>query len=190
MDIFLVLFLSFLAGAFPTAYLAGQWFCKVDIRRHGSGNVGATNAFRVLGKKIGAVVFLIDFLKGFLPVFLAPATPEALPIACGVSAILGHIFTPFLGFRGGKGVATGAGVLAALSPILFLIGLATWAASFGFTRIVAISSILAGSVVAISSFFLSSSHWQKGFYTAVFLLLVWTHRSNLIRLAQNKENKL
>src|SRR3989338_2661219 len=107
---------SFFCGSIPFALIASK-MKGVDIRLHGSGNVGATNAWRVLGKKIGVIVFLADFLKGFLPVFIFDNTAVAhssklLILMIGASAILGHVFSPFLGFKGGKGVATGAGVLA------------------------------------------------------------------------------
>ena len=119
--------IAFLAGSTPTAYLAGRSFKRIDIRQYGSGNVGATNAFRVLGKKIGAFVFIIDFLKGSLPVFFLPLLlpanhldPKEAGLWIGTGAIAGHVFTPFLGFKGGKGIATGAGVLCGAFPFLFL----------------------------------------------------------------------
>src|SRR3989338_8540646 len=140
--------LAFFLGSIPTAYLAGRIFKGIDIRQHGSGNVGATNALRVMGKKIGALVFFIDFIKGFLPVFLLSKfttgltpDPREAGLWLGVAAISGHVFTPFLGFKGGKGIATGAGVLLGVFPLLFFCVLFVWISVFVTTRIVSISSL-------------------------------------------------
>ncbi|MBI3252030.1 MAG: glycerol-3-phosphate 1-O-acyltransferase PlsY [Candidatus Omnitrophica bacterium] len=186
----------FFTGAVPSAYLAGRFFKKIDIRAHGSGNVGATNAFRVLGKKIGALVFAADFLKGLLPVFLAgrvlhfPVAPEVSVVTAGSAAILGHIFNPFLGFKGGKGVATGAGVLCAISPLLFLITAGSWAAVFLSTRMVSVSSLLSLVSLIFFSVFFRSRPIFIGFFCVISILVLWAHRSNLSRIFESKENKL
>src|SRR5437870_2096520 len=122
--------LSYLSGSIPAAYLAGKW-SGVDLREHGSGNLGATNVLRVLGAKIGAAVFLVDIAKGALPVWFLPQltgtqgdTRTWIAVGCGVAAILGHIRPVFLGFRkGGKGVATACGVFLALAPLQTLLTL-------------------------------------------------------------------
>ncbi len=196
MRLFLCFLAAFCAGSFPTAYLAGKYFGNIDIRRHGSGNVGATNAFRVLGKKIGGVVFLIDFLKGYLPALflssvLAPAMPRGeAALLVGLAAILGHIFTPFLKFRGGKGIATGSGVLCAGYPILFFLTAAIWVLSFCLSRIVSLSSLLSlGSLVVLSLFFPESRPVSWLFFL-IFILLAWTHRQNLDRLIRGQEKKI
>src|ERR1019366_7094572 len=106
----------------------------LDIRRHGSGNIGATNVWRVMGRNWGLLAFASDFLKGFLPLLL---------VLCGLAAIIGHNYTPWLGFKGGKGIATSAGVLAALMPPVFAVALATWILATLVTRIVSVGSILA-----------------------------------------------
>ena len=182
-------------GSIPSAYLAGKYFSKIDIRRHGSGNVGATNAFRVLGKKIGTLVFATDFTKGFLPVLLARGVtpsflePETFLVIAGTFAILGHIFTPFLGFKGGKGVATGAGVLCAVSPTLFFACLGIWLVVFLITRIVAISSLASLVSLLVFSSFLGAGPILRSFFLGCAILVFWTHRTNLTRLFQRKESK-
>lgn len=180
--------ISFLAGSIPTAFLFGKFLKGIDIRQFGSGNVGATNAARVLGKGAGVAVYAADFLKGFLPVILfsrmleiAPSDFRAFSLI-GFSSVLGHIFSPFLGFKGGKGVATGGGILAASFPWLFLGAILVWGATFKFTRIVSISSILAG--VSLPLFNLFFDNPRSIHYSLVFIaaLVFWSHRSNIRRL--------
>ena len=176
---------AYLAGGFPTAYIAGKLFKGIDIRRHGSGNVGATNAVRVLGRKIGAWVFAVDFLKGWGPVFLATLfipEHELVMIAVGISAILGHVFTPYLGFKGGKGVATGAGALFGLYPTVFFAALAVWLLVFAVSRVVSISSIAAAASLPIASFFFGQSPVAVSTMTLLFAFMLWNHRSNIARL--------
>lgn len=183
---------AFSLGSFPTAYFAGRWFGGTDIRRHGSGNVGATNALRVLGKKLGVAVFVVDFMKGFLPVWLAHrfGMEKESALWIGFGAALGHIFTPFLGFKGGKGVATGAGLLCAAFPFLFLLSAAVWLLVFLTTRLVSL-----GSLVALFSLVIFSLIFQLGvsaflFFCCTFLLMAWTHRSNLRRIFSGTEKRL
>ena len=182
---------SFLIGAIPTAFIAGK-MKGVDIREHGSGNVGATNAGRVLGRPIGLMVYAIDFLKGYLPVILfaralnRPVTDFHIFACIGLTAVLGHIFTPFLGFKGGKGVATGGGALAASFPAVFLGGIAVWGLFFSFTRVVAIASIAASLSLPFYGLIFKLS---KGIIFSLILtavLGIWGHRSNIRRLLSNK----
>ena len=196
-NLFLISFiLAYFIGAIPTAYLFGKYLKKIDIRKHGSGNVGATNALRVLGKSPGIAVFAIDFLKGFLPflilrkINLYGGFGETQVIWLGLAPILGHVFTPFLGFSGGKGVATGAGILLAASPLLFGIALSIWALFFLITKTVSISSL--GAMAALVAFllFYKLSLNYKLFYLFIFFLLIWTHRSNLKRILKGEEPKL
>ncbi len=191
-------FFAFALGSLPTAY----WFAKrlkgVDIRTQGSGNVGATNAFRVLGKGPGLLVFALDFMKGWLPVFLflnAQKGPsgtgaETAALGVGIAAMLGHIFTPFLGFKGGKGVATGAGVLLAFSPGLWALSLAIWGLIFWLTRTVSLASL--GAIVSLAplSFFFKKEYSTVSVFGILFLLVLWTHRENLKRLYLGVERKL
>lgn len=186
--------ISFLCGALPTAFLVAMFSAKIDIRQHGSGNVGATNAFRVLGKKYGFMVLVIDFLKGYLPIlFFMHSTNariyENVPWF-GLAAVLGHIFTPFLGFKGGKGIATGAGVICAIKPMLFIGTLSVWIIVFMITHIVSLSSIIAASSMILLAF-LTDPHWHvRFFFILIFIVSIWTHRSNIIRIIKGVENRL
>ena len=188
---------AFLIGSTPTAYLAGRIFKGIDIRRHGSGNVGATNAVRVLGKKIGALVFVVDFLKGFLPACLLPLFLAANNLDAreaglwiGTGAIVGHVFTPFLNFKGGKGIATGAGVLCGAFPLLFIITLVAWLGIFAWTRIVSISSLVSLVTLLIGAITLRLRSPVIFLFILIVLFIVWTHRSNIMRLIRGKENRL
>ncbi len=185
---------AFICGSLPTAFIVGKRLKNIDIRQHGSGNVGATNAFRVLGKGPGSFVFAIDFLKGFIPVFIfsqsSHNTASYMPLAIGVFAILGHIFTPFLNFKGGKGVATGSGVLAASHPLLFIMAFAAWIVCFLVTKIVSISSVLAVIVLSVSAWVLSPGDSATYVLTALSLFVVWTHRSNIGRLIRGEEKRI
>ena len=188
------LLLGYAAGSIPTAFLAGK-LKGVDIRKHGSGNVGATNAFRVLGKGPGIAVFAVDFLKGVLPVLLfkmssAGSLADSTQfLAVGAAALLGHVYTPFLGFKGGKGVATGAGMLAAGFPVLFLILLAVWVSVFTFTKTVSISSLGAALGLAVSSFVLGYKIETCLAFTALAGFIFWTHRSNIARIFKGEEGR-
>ena len=120
---------SYLLGATPTSYIAGKLGRGIDLRDHGSKNLGATNVYRILGWKYAIPVALIDIAKGAVPVFLARSSSSAwLPIAVGGAAVLGHMFSPYVSFKGGKGVATAAGMFLALAPLAVLIAIAVWGA--------------------------------------------------------------
>lgn len=187
-----VLVASYVFGATPFGYLAGR-LRGMDIRKHGSGNIGATNAFRVLGKPIGIAVFMLDFLKGLLPVLMAsqvfPDAPMA-PVLAGIGAILGHNFTFWLGFRGGKGIATSAGVLLALLPVAMLVGLGVWFILFFTTRYVAVASIAAAIAIPIVT---AVRAWENRplliFSIAIAILAIVRHRSNIQRLMAGTENR-
>ena len=187
--------LSYLSGSIPAAWLAGRW-AGVDLRTHGSGNLGATNVLRILGPGIGALVFAVDIAKGALPVRLLPPMTGAtghtltwLAVACGVAAIVGHIRPVFLGFgKGGKGVATACGVFLALAPVQTLLTLVIFSVvvlASGYvslsslTGAVALPVLLAVSVGARSPLFLIAV------VTAVFVF--WTHRANIKRLQEGTE---
>ena len=194
---FLSMTLAFFIGSIPTAFLAGKIFRGIDIRLHGSGNSGATNAYRVLGGRIGALVFVIDFLKGFLTsIFLRHFVPwvnfdaKEAGLILGLAAILGHVFTPFLGFKGGKGIATGAGVLCGMFPLLFLVVFGTWILVFSLTRIVSLSSLLSMSVLVTASLITRTKLITILVFLTAFLLTIWTHRSNISRLLKGTENKI
>jgi glycerol-3-phosphate acyltransferase PlsY len=187
--------LSYMSGSVPAAYLAGRW-SGVDLRAHGSGNLGATNVLRVLGAKIGVTVFLVDIAKGALPVwFLPPLTGATgdtrtwIAVGCGVAAILGHIRPLFLGFRkGGKGVATACGVFLALAPLQTLLTLVVFAAVVFASGYVSLSSLT--SAVALPVFLAVSVGMQSPLFSVSLLtgaFVFWTHRANIDRLMKGTE---
>lgn len=187
---------AYFLGAVPTAFLAAKILKNIDIRQHGSGNVGATNALRVLGKGPGLAVFALDFLKGALPVYLFKASAhgffaESTETLCvGLAALLGHVFTPFLGFKGGKGVATGSGMLAAGFPFLFIVTSLSWALTFFFTRTVSVSSLGSALALSVSGFFLGYNLKTCAIFAGITCFIFWTHRSNIGRILRGEEGKM
>ena len=194
MTLFVALVLAYLLGGIPTAYLAGKWVKGVDIRQQGSGNVGATNAVRVLGKPVGFAVFAIDFLKGLAPVLCASLLVETFPwatdarmlLVIGLAAILGHVFTPFLGFRGGKGVATGAGVLCGIYPLILCCAFAVWGAVFLVSRKVSLSSLAAAGSLPVLAWIFDRSQVAVGAMAGLFIFTLWSHRGNIWRLLKGE----
>ncbi|MFL5487844.1 MAG: glycerol-3-phosphate 1-O-acyltransferase PlsY [Gemmatimonadaceae bacterium] len=188
--------ISYLAGSLPSAYIAGK-LRGVDLRKHGSGNLGATNVARVLGRKIGAAVFLADFLKGFLPVFLLPRYTETLrpdlwALIYGAAAILGHVKPIFLlGKGGGKGVATAGGVFMALAFIPVLITQAVWIFVFYVTRYVSLASLISAAVLPVAIFALQRDLRSPVFIASVVIVVFvfWTHRANIARLRRGEEHR-
>ena len=188
--------ISYLAGSVSFAYLAGK-ARGIDLRQHGSGNLGASNSVRVLGPRIGALVYLGDTLKGLLPVLLLPSIvstgqPHQWAIAFGVTAVLGHVRPVFLlGKGGGKGVATGGGVFLGLAPLPTLIATGVFALTLLVTRISSVASLVAGVSLLVAIFFLSGPNdplfWAS---VAVMLLVIWTHRSNIGRLRRGEEPRI
>lgn len=203
-QLILLLILSFITGSFPTSILAGKILKGIDIREHGSGNAGGTNVFRVLGWKPALVVVLIDIFKGWLPTAIyATILFKGQPISdvgvtqilCGFSAVLGHTFTIFAGFRGGKGIGTLAGMLIALFPIAFPLCLLVFAITLMITGYVSLSSIFATIALPILLLILPilGIH-QSTLSLLIFALLVpwfaiFTHRSNIVRLRDGTENR-
>ncbi len=185
--------LAYLLGSIPTGLWIGLLFYKKDIRKYGSGNIGATNALRVLGKIPGAIALFFDALKGFIPVILTklylPDYPY-LPLLTGISAILGHLFSIFLFFKGGKGVATGTGVYLALAPIPTLIaGLVFFISAFS-TRMVSVGSISSAIVLSLLTLFLYRNDIIFVLITfVVAILVIYKHRSNIQRIIRGEENK-
>jgi len=189
---------AYFIGSIPTGYLFGR-ARGIDIRTSGSGNIGATNVFRTLGRSAGIAVLLIDALKGFLPTryLLFGATPETREfhsMVAALFAILGHNYTCWLRFKGGKGVATSGGVLAALVPWAFLITLATWLLVIWLSRYVSLGSLVAATVLPVATYFTQSftqSNRALLALTAVIgLLVIWRHRANFQRLRAGTESKL
>lgn len=189
-------------GAVPVGLLLG--FAKgVDIRQHGSGNIGATNAARVLGWKWGILALVLDALKGLLPVLAARVLTSDSPnsihiqVATGIFAILGHMFPIWLGFRGGKGVATGLGVALVLSPISSLFALAAYLIMFAVTRVSSMGSLVAALTfptaewIRTGSNMFSREHWSLGLFSlAIPALIILRHRSNIVRMIRGQEGAL
>jgi glycerol-3-phosphate acyltransferase PlsY len=185
--------LSYLIGAFPTSFLAGRVFRGIDLREHGSRNLGATNVYRILGWKYAIPVGLIDIMKGTLPVWLFGARDPGIPLfplLCGLAAVVGHVFSVFVGFKGGKGVATAAGVVLALAPWGFLAVTVVWALLVRLTGYVSLASVAAAALFPLAAWLL---HESRGLELLAFIALaafiVWKHRANLRRLAAGTENR-
>ncbi len=193
--VFLGVLAGFLSGSLPFGYVAGR-LRGIDIRQHGSGNIGATNVIRVLGKGIGIPVFVLDVLKGLLPcLWIRSQGGESwVWVATGLAAILGHMFTPWLRGKGGKGVATAAGVLAGIAPLPMLGGLALWLLFFFTTRYVSLASMMAGVGVAgtMAVQMARSGVWDGvllGFGVLLMLLVILRHRGNITRILAGTEPK-
>ncbi len=189
------LVVAYLAGSIPAAFLAGR-AKGIDLRQHGSGNLGTTNVFRVLGWQLGVLVFLVDFAKGALPVWFLPDV-AALPsdqsrqlwaIAYGVAAIAGHVKPIFLlGRGGGKGVATASGVFFALAPVAILVVSAVFAIIVSTTGIVSLGSLLGAALLPIAVFVVQGTSPVFWLSLAIGAFVVWTHRANIRRLARGEE---
>ena len=192
---------SYLLGSIPFGYLAGR-LQGIDIRQAGSCNVGATNVVRLLGKRYGYPVFALDVLKGFAAVKISMLmatgrppewnSPEIFGILAAMCSVLGHLYPPWLKFKGGKGVATSAGALLALTPVATLIGVAIWIIVFWLTRYVSLASLTAAVVLPIVILVVSSPDQNKRkplVYSSVCVaaVVVWRHRSNLSRLIRGTE---
>ena len=193
--------LAYLLGSIPTAVWVGKYFHGIDVREHGSGNAGATNTIRVLGWKSGVPVLIVDLGKGclaaLLPVLLKLAPPDSalltnLQILTGLTAIIGHIFPVFAGFRGGKGVATVFGVLLAIHPEVTLVCFGVFLVILILTGIVSVSSMSAGIAfpVFLLTIFDTPSMIFKIFSVVMAIALLITHRNNIKRLLKGEEKKL
>lgn len=194
---------AYLLGSIPTGFLVAR-AKGVDIRQTGSGNIGATNAFRVLGKGWGIGVLLLDFAKGLGACLLVPFMvrwmlnlsmesegPITLALVAAVCAVLGHNFTIWLRFKGGKGIATTAGVLAALVPWALLIGFGVWVILFALTRYVSLGSIAAAVAIPVATWFTTNGDPALSGLTAVLgVMALLKHRSNVLRLLAGTENRL
>ncbi|MEO8226503.1 MAG: glycerol-3-phosphate 1-O-acyltransferase PlsY [Gemmatimonadota bacterium] len=189
----LALLVSYLLGAVPTSYLVGRVFRGIDLREHGSKNLGATNLYRTLGWKFAVPVGLFDIAKGAIPVLVfAPAVSASrlFALACGGAAVLGHVFSVFVRFRGGKGVATAAGVVAGLAPVAVGIAALVWIAVVFGTGYVSLGSISAAAVLPIAVLLVRPGDWQLfAGVAAIAAAVVYLHRANIRRLAAGTENR-
>ena len=183
---------AYLLGSVPTGLWLGLSLRKVDIREHGSNNIGATNTLRVLGKKLGVVALVGDIVKGALPVLAAARWIEweHAPVACGLAAIVGHTWPLYLRFKGGKGVATSAGVFLTLTPVAMLIAAAAFVAVFLATRMVSAGSVTAALALLIAVNLMSENVILRIFATIVAAIVILRHRSNIRRILAGTENKI
>jgi glycerol-3-phosphate acyltransferase PlsY len=197
MSPFLLLALSYLVGATPTSFWVGKAVYGVDLRTVGSGNLGATNTFRARGWRAALPVVLVDVGKGFLPPWLFSRLDGAGAawswiLAYGAAAIVGHMFSLWVRFRGGKGVATSAGVFLALAPWAVLIGFLAWAAVTFTTRYVSLGSIVAAAVLPVAVAFTphEGGLGLLAFTGTLALFVIWAHRSNIGRLMRGEESRI
>ena len=202
MKYFIPILLSYLAGSIPASIWLARLWKGIDIRQHGSGNAGATNVYRVLGPVPALITAVIDAGKGWVSVYYFAKMfdlPEAYQIwfglACGLVAVIGHIYTIFAGFKGGKGVLTGAGVLAAFDPLALLVGITVFALMLAIFKMVSLGSLAAAT--SITFFLLLSNIFGRKVEMPVFfacllltLLLFYTHRQNLKRILTGTERKI
>jgi len=197
----IALLAAYLIGSIPTSYLVGKLARGIDLREHGSGNLGATNAFRVLGWKIGVFVLICDVLKGAVPVLVFSGIVAErggfglakynIGLLIGLAAIMGHIFTIFMKFKGGKGVAASMGVFLALAPLPFLIAFSASILLISVTRYVSAGSLIGAILLPILVYiFYPDRVFFIIFTIIVGILLIVRHRSNIVRLLKGRENKL
>ena len=191
--------LSYLLGSIPTSVWVGKSFYKIDIREHGSGNAGTTNTFRILGQKAGIIVFIVDVIKGVIPVLLPLLFEKQLPewgdlmlyrIICGVFAVVGHIYPVFAGFRGGKGVATSLGLGVGLAPLIASICFVNFLIVLIISKYVSLSSVSSGILFALLVWLVFDNEISfRIFALAAALMLIITHVKNLKRLIDGSERK-
>jgi glycerol-3-phosphate acyltransferase PlsY len=189
----LLVIASYFVGAIPTSYIAGRVTRGIDLRQHGSGNLGATNAYRVLGWRAAIPIFLIDILKGFLPVLLFPRIDGeahlAWALAYGVAAILAHVYSIYVGFRGGKGVATSAGVFLALAPVAVLLSLLIWIALVATTGYVSLASITAAAAMPLLILATGAPLAVLVLSLLLAAFVIFAHRANIRRLRRGEEHR-
>jgi len=192
--------LAYLLGSIPFGFLIAK-ARGIDIRTVGSGNIGATNVLRSVGKSWGILTLVLDALKGLVPALVFPMLAQhaftledaaILRVVCGCTAVLGHNYPVFLKFKGGKGIATTAGALIGIAPMALLFGVLTFATVFGVSRIVALGSISAATVIPIAAWILyrGQSHLIPVVLTILGMLAIWRHRANIGRILNGKENRI
>jgi acyl phosphate:glycerol-3-phosphate acyltransferase len=184
---------SYLLGSIPSSYIAGRMVRGIDLREHGSGNLGATNTFRVLGARVAAPVMLFDMAKGLVPAALFPQLDGeagwAWALAYGAAAILGHVFSIYMRFQGGKGVATATGVFAALSPVATGIALVAWLLVLRFGRMVSLASIVAAATLVGALVLTEDRAEVLALGVVVAAFVVFKHRANVGRILRGEEHR-
>lgn len=191
----LLMLASYVAGATPSAFWIGRAFYGKDLRTLGSCNLGATNALRVLGWRAGLAVVAIDIVKGFAPVWWFPGLDDRTgpwwAVLYGAAAIVGHVFSFWVRFRGGKGVATSAGVLAGVAPVAGAAGFLVWLLVLLVWRMVSAASILAALTVGLAGLLLPGIDLLgRAFLGFIAVFVVWAHRSNIRRLLAGEEPRI
>lgn len=187
--------LAYVVGGIPTGLIIGKVFAGIDLREHGSKNIGFTNALRVLGPKLGIPVLLIDVVKAVLPIVLLPLlmplelNPEVHSVSLGLAVLLGNLFSLFMGFKGGKGVATSLGVFLALAPLSVLIALGAFILAFALTRYVSMGSLVSAVVLPTSIGILHGPGYTLAMGVAAAVFVVFKHRANVERLMKGTEHK-
>ena len=188
MEIVLVVFFSYLSGSIPFGLILTKFFGNQDVRKIGSGNIGATNVLRTGNKYLAATTLMLDILKGYAPVVITQQSfPEYLQLSALI-AFLGHVFPIWLKFKGGKGVATYLGILFCINYLFGFIFVFSWLIIFFITKFSSLSSILASLSVPVYLFFLDNIQY-KYFYIIMFVLIFYTHRENIKRLINQEESK-
>jgi glycerol-3-phosphate acyltransferase PlsY len=185
---------SYFVGAIPTSYLAGRIFRGIDLRQHGSRNLGATNVYRTLGWRYAVPVGLLDIAKGAVPVLVfAPqvSSSQLFALACGIVAILGHVFSVFVRFRGGKGVATAAGVMLGLAPLALGVAALTWLLVLKLSGYVSLASIAAAALFPAAVYLLERPDRPEILWldALVAVAIIWFHRANIRRLLNGTESR-
>lgn len=183
---------SYLIGSIPNGLILGKAIWGVDLRKHGSGNIGATNAWRTIGKPAGICIFALDMLKGFLGAGLGlfyAGAPE-YGVLCGILAVVGHSWSLFLKFKGGKSVSTGLGVLIMLMPIIAVIVFLVWLAIVFVTRYVSLGSIVGAAMVPVLSYIFDMPMVYTAFGVLAAVFIIYRHKSNIERLLNGTESKI
>ena len=183
--------MAYLLGSIPSGLWIGRKFFQIDIRQHGSGNLGATNSFRILGKKAGTIVLLLDLLKGSISVLLLKQMDlhGISPLIIALFAVIGHTYPLFANFKGGKAVATFAGVILAYQPVLFLIGLGIFILTLAISKMVSFTSMLTISIgVLLSLYFQDMVLTTIALFADIFI--IYRHRTNIQRILNGTESKV
>ena len=188
MDFFLIIFLSYISGSIPFGLILAKVFGKIDIRKIGSGNIGATNVLRTGNKFLASLTLVLDILKGFIPVIITlNYYPELIQLSC-LSAFLGHLFPIWLKFKGGKGVATYVGILFSINVLFGLLFISTWLLLYFIFKYSSLSSLFAALIIpAYILFFLNAQNII--FFLIMFILIFYTHKENVKRLINKEESK-
>ena len=198
MNILVLIIIAYLLGSIPTGLWIGQWFYHTNLREHGSGNTGTTNTFRVLGARAGVITFLIDMLKGTLATLLPHllGVTSVSPLVIGLFAIIGHTFPIFAGFKGGKAVATSAGVLLGFAPLFLLYLFVVFVITLYLFSMISLSSVVSAVVAMVSVFVLPAFHIILPHYDWLFtsiiivmaIIIIVRHRDNITRIRNHQEN--